>query len=137
MRLSTIKKKAHELFDEASFLAHINNQDEYEQALETLDALMDDYDNNIPLIEILSASIERWEESAEEFSEFNKRINNLSVDHVVLKTLMEQYHLGVADFPEIGSKSLISKIVNNKRSLTKEHIAALSHRFKIDPSLFF
>ena len=66
-----IKKKAHELFDEASFLAHINNQDEYDQALETLDALMDDYDNNIPLIEILSASIERWEESAEEFAEFN------------------------------------------------------------------
>lgn len=77
MRLSTIKKKAHELFDEASFLAHINNQGEYEQALETLDALMDDYDNNTPLIEILSVSIERWEESAEEFSEFNKRINNL------------------------------------------------------------
>ena len=137
MRLSTIKKKAHELFDEASFLAHINNQDEYEQALETLDALMDDYDNNIPLIEILSASIERWEESAEEFSEFNKRINSLQVDHVVLKTLMEQYHLGVADFPEIGSKSLISKIINNKRGLTKEHIIALSHRFKINPSLFF
>ncbi len=137
MRLSTIKKKAHELFDEASFLAHINNQDEYEQALETLDALMDDYDNNIPLIEILSASIERWEESAEEFTDFNKRINSLQVDHVVLKTLMEQYHLGVADFPEIGSKSLISKIINNKRHLTKEHIIALSHRFKISPVLFF
>ncbi len=137
MRLSTIKKKAHELFDEASFLAHINKQDEYAQALETLDALMDDYDNNIPLIDILSASIERWEESAEEFTEFNKRINSLQVDHVVLKTLMEQYNLGVADLPEIGSKSLISKIINNKRSLTKAHITALSHRFKISPSLFF
>lgn len=137
MKLSIIKKKARELFDEASFLAHINNQDEYEQALETLDALMDDYDSNIPLVEILSASIERWEESAEEFTEFNKRINNLQVDHVVLKTLMEQYNLGVADFPEIGSKSLISKIINNKRHLTKEHIAALSQRFKISPSIFF
>jgi HTH-type transcriptional regulator/antitoxin HigA len=137
MKLSTIKKKAHELFDEASFLAHINNQDEYEQALETLDALMDDYDNNIPLIEILSASIERWEESAEEFAEFNKRINSLPTEHAVFKTIMEQYNLGVADFPEIGSKSLISKIINNKRHLTKEHIAALSQRFKLSPSLFF
>lgn len=137
MRLSTIKKKAHELFDEASFLVHINNQDEYEQALETLDALMDDYDNNIPLIEILSASIERWEESAEEFTGFNKRISSLSTEQAVFKTLMEQYNLGVADFPEIGSKSLISKIINNKRHLTKEHITALSRRFKINPSLFF
>ena len=137
MRLSTIKKKAHELFDEASFLAHIHNQDEYEQALETLDALMDDYDNNIPLIEILSASIERWEDSAEEFTEFNKRINNLPTEQAVFKIIMEQYNLGVADFPEIGSKSLISKIINNKRHLTKEHIAALSQRFKLSPSLFF
>lgn len=137
MRLSTIKKKAHELFNEARFLAHINDQDEYEQALETLDALMDDYENNIPLIEILSASIERWEESAEEFAEFNERINALKVDSAVLKIIMEQYHLGVADFPEIGSKSLISKIINNKRHLTKEHIAALSQRFRISPSVFF
>ena len=40
--------------------------------------------------------------------------------------LMEQYGLGVADFPEIGSKSLISKIMNNERSLTRNHIKALS-----------
>ena len=71
------------------------------------------------------------------FSECYIRINSLSTDRVILKTLMEQYNLGVADFPEIGSKSFISKIIHNKRHLTKEHIAALSHRFKISPSLFF
>jgi len=49
---------------------------------------------------------------------------------------MEQYGLGVADFPEIGSKSLVSKILNKKRRLTLDHIHAISKRFKIDPALF-
>lgn len=138
MQLSSIKKRAHALFDDAGFLAHINNQDEYEQALETLDALiMDDYDSNRALIEILSTSIERWEDSAAEFAEFNKRVTDLPSDCATLKVLMEQYNLGVADLPEIGSKSLISKIINNKRRLTKEHIAILSNKFHINPSLFF
>ena len=49
---------------------------------------------------------------------------------------MEQYDLGVADFPEIGSKSLVSRIINRKRKLTLNHIHALSKRFGIDPALF-
>ena len=41
------------------------------------------------------------------------------------------------DFPKIGNKTLISKILNGRRSLTKEHIAKLSERFAISPALFF
>lgn len=55
-----------------------------------------------------------------------------------LKLLMEQHGLGVADFPEIGSKSLVSKILNGRgRKLTRNHIAALSKRFGLSPALFF
>jgi HTH-type transcriptional regulator/antitoxin HigA len=55
-----------------------------------------------------------------------------------LKLLMEQHNLGVADLPEIGSKSLVSKILNKKgRTLTKAHIVALSNRFGVSPALFF
>src|SRR3990167_6917580 len=99
MRVEAIKRKAHSLFDSAPFLAHIHNQDDYEQAL----ALMDN------LIEILSVSIERWEDSADEFSNFNARIADISAGIATLKIIMEQYKLGVADLPEIGSKSLVSK----------------------------
>jgi len=56
----------------------------------------------------------------------------------VLKLLMEQHHLGVADLPEIGSKSLVSKILNGRgRNLTKDHIDALSKRFSVSPAIFF
>lgn len=137
MQLETIKKKAHALFDSASFLVHINSHGEYEEALAMMDALIDDYDDNRALIEVLSISIERWEDSADEFAAFNERIEKLETGEAVLKIIMQQYNLGVADFPEIGSKSLVSKIVNNKRKLTRDHIAALSKRFGISPSLFF
>ncbi len=51
---------------------------------------------------------------------------------------MEQHGLGVADLPEIGSKSLVSKILNGRgRNLTRDRIAALSKRFSVSPALFF
>ncbi len=56
------------------FVAHIETQDDYKQALELMDQLVDDYDTNRLLIEVLSASIERWEDQAEEFSDFNAAV---------------------------------------------------------------
>ena len=35
---------------------------------------MQDYDTNRLLIEVLSANIERWEDQAEEFSDFNAAV---------------------------------------------------------------
>lgn len=136
MGFAMIKKKAHFLFAEASFISHINNEAGYEKALSLMDELIEDYDYNRPLIEILAVSIERWENESKEFREFNARIQALDSGSTVLKVLMDQYQLGVADFPEIGSKSLVSKILNNKRRLTLDHIKALSKRFGIDPVLF-
>lgn len=137
MRVSSIKKKAHALFDQAGFLVKIKNASEYQQALMLMEALIEDYDDNQALIEILSTTIEKWENKEGNFTDFNNRIKNVDQGRAVLYILMEQYQLGVADFPEIGSKSLLSKILNGERNLTKEHIATLSKRFKLDPGLFF
>ena len=94
-------------------------------------------DNQRSLIEVLSVAIARWEDTSQEFVEFNQRISELDGGVSVLKVLMEQHGLGVADLPEIGSKSLVSKIMNNERSLTRSHIEALSKRFGVSPALFF
>ena len=136
MAFGALKKKAHTLLDQASFISHIDNDDEYQLALALMDELIEDYDYNRHLIEILSVSIERWEEEAKEFSEFNAAIREMETGSAILKVIMDQYRLGVADFPEIGSASLVSKIVNNKRRLTLAHIHALSKRFKIDSAIF-
>jgi HTH-type transcriptional regulator/antitoxin HigA len=51
--------------------------------------------------------------------------------------LMKQHGLGVADFPEFGDKSLVSRILSGSRNLTKQHIQKLAKRFGVSESLFF
>jgi HTH-type transcriptional regulator/antitoxin HigA len=55
----------------------------------------------------------------------------------VLLFLMEQHQLTQSDLPEIGSQSHVSKVLNEKRQLTLEQIAALSKRFGVSPAVFF
>ena len=97
---------------QASFLVEIVNEDDHELAL--MDELIEDYDNQQVLIELLSHSIEPWENSSADFTEFNQRISRDDPDVSTLRELMDQHNLKVADLPEIGSKSLVSKILNQK-----------------------
>ncbi len=94
------------------YIAHINNQDDYERALELMDELIDDYETNKQLIQLLATSLERWEDGAVEFADFNKALAGVEPGIAVLKTLMIQHRLGVADLPELGSKSNVSKLLN-------------------------
>ncbi|MFN2361999.1 MAG: type II toxin-antitoxin system HigA family antitoxin [Marinobacter sp.] len=121
------------------FVAHIETQDDFEQALKLMDQLVDDYDANRLLIEILAASIERWEDQAAEFSDFNAAVAETDRGIAVLKTLMAQHCLGVADLPELGSKGNVSKILNGAegKKLTRKHMEALGKRFGVSPVLFF
>lgn len=66
------------------------------------------------------------------------RIDQVNPAVSALRLLMEQLGLGVNDLPEIGSKSYVSKILNERdRQLTRQHIEALSRRFQVSPALFF
>ncbi|MCY1466058.1 Antitoxin HigA [compost metagenome] len=55
----------------------------------------------------------------------------------MLKFLMEQNHLTGSDLPEIGDKSVVSRTLNGKRTLSSADIQALSQRFHVEPSVFF
>jgi HTH-type transcriptional regulator/antitoxin HigA len=138
MNFAQLKTKATDLFSEASFVHHIDNDADYEQALALMDELIEDYDQYRPLIELLSIAIEKWEEEAPEFAEFNQRIAALDDGIAVLRTLMDQYQLKAEDLKEeIGSKSLVSMILSGSRKLTRDHIQSLSERFRLEPSVFF
>ncbi len=128
-----------EALSQVPFVAHIESQDDYERALELMDELVDDYDANRLLIEILAVSIERWEDQATEFSDFNAAVAETDRGIAVLKTLMAQHGLGVADLPELGSKGNVSKILNGAegKKLTRKHMEALGKRFGLSPVLFF
>jgi HTH-type transcriptional regulator/antitoxin HigA len=128
-----------EALAQVPFVAHIETQNDYERALELMDQLVDDYEANKPLIEILAVSIERWEGQATEFSDFNAAVAETDSGIAVLKTLMAQHGLGVADVPELGSKGNVSKILNGAegKKLTRKHMEALGRRFDVSPALFF
>ncbi|OGT51274.1 MAG: hypothetical protein A3E84_04160 [Gammaproteobacteria bacterium RIFCSPHIGHO2_12_FULL_42_13] len=122
---------------EASFICRIRNENEHETALILMEELIEEYDLYRPLIEILSRSIDLYENESITFKKFNAKIKSVDSSIAVLKILMDQNQLGVSDFPEIGSKSLVSKILHGKRRLTVDHINALCKRFGIEPAVFF
>lgn len=126
----------------ANTILHIKNDNDYEAALQVVEMLLQEakYDEHDPLnglIDIVSNAIEVYERGSPEFKDFYKKLHEEEQDIAVLRLLMDQHNLGVADFPEIGDKSLISKILSGERNLTKNHIKKLSERFSIDPGLFF
>jgi HTH-type transcriptional regulator/antitoxin HigA len=63
-----------EALAQVPYIARINNEDDYVRALKLMDELVDDYDTNKQLIELLETSIERWEDGANEFADFNKAV---------------------------------------------------------------
>lgn len=138
MNFLEVKQQANFLFSHAEFLVHIKNEEEYKRALSLMDELIEEYDLYRSLIDVLSHSVEEWEDSASEFSEFNRNIKQLDSGVAVLRTLMLQYRLKTNDFKsEIGGKSMVSMVLNGSRMLSRSHIQALSTRFHISPAIFF
>lgn len=109
---------------------------DYEDALRMVEYLVE-HEPDSPLVDMLAARIEKYEDEAPEFAEFNARIASVPAGVSVLRVIMDQYHLTQSDFEqEIGKKSLVSRILSGQRSLTLAHIKALAARFHIKPELF-
>ncbi|WP_395947283.1 type II toxin-antitoxin system HigA family antitoxin [Caedibacter taeniospiralis] len=76
-----------------------------------------------------------------------KQVNNYESKHFsfensanakdVLLYLIKMYGLTQKDLPEIGSQSLVSKILKGERELTLTHIKALSKRFNVSVNIWF
>ena len=56
---------------------------------------------------------------------------------VELKALMMNHNLTGSDLPEVGDKTMVSKVLNEKRPLTRPAIERLAKRFGIRPAMFF
>ncbi|MFK5915778.1 MAG: hypothetical protein QM484_15535 [Woeseiaceae bacterium] len=80
-------------------------------------------------IEGFAKAIASYENKLPEVQAFEEEVAITPADIIMLRLLMEQHELKGTDFPEIGDKILISKILNGSRSLTKDHITKLAERF--------
>jgi len=121
---------------------HIADEGHYEEALSLIEELLEEAEdsNDDPLnglVDILGRAIGDYEARVEELATFDAVAHEGPADVATLRLLMDQHGLGVADFPEIGDKSLISRILSGTRNLTKQHIEKLANRFNISPALFF
>ncbi|TGC01755.1 helix-turn-helix domain-containing protein [Escherichia sp. E2661] len=129
-------KATRELVNAVPFLGSSDSEDDYREALELVEFLIEEDDTN-PLIDFLASRIAEYENNHEKFAEFDKAVAAMPVGVALLRTLIDQHNLTYADLKnEIGSKSLVSQILSGQRSLTISHIKALSARFGVKPEWF-
>ena len=114
----------------------IATNEQYEELVNLMGELVEDYDSNQTLINLLFPVIESYENEAERFRAFNKSIEDADAAVSMLALIIDQNNFKLDEFPEIGGKSYLSQILNGKKSMTLSHIKALSSRFGI-PSYMF
>jgi HTH-type transcriptional regulator/antitoxin HigA len=121
---------------------HIADAEHHAHALALLDGLFEEAEDapEEPLnavIAVLSQAIDAYERRDRALVAFESRACEGPPELATLRLLMDQHGLGLADLPEIGSKSMVSRVLSGERDLSKKHIQALARRFRIDPGLFF
>ena len=142
MNNATLKNACYDFAEVAAPYLHIKDDKHYEETLALIESLLQETEDTFDdpmnaIIDILSHSIEAYENKDNELTEFEARAMGQPADLAALRVLMDQHDLGTADLPEIGSKSMVSRVLSGERSLNKKHIQALSTRFNINPGLFF
>ena len=142
MNAIALKNACHDFAQTAAPYLHIQNNEAYEETLALLEELLQEAEDSLDdpinaIIDMLSDSIEAYESMDKELAEFEARAMQQPTDLALIRLLMDQYNLGTNDLPEIGSKSMVSRVLSGERALNKNHIKALSERFNIDPGLFF
>lgn len=112
----------------------IRNDEEYDQAVKRLNALIDIVGSNerhllYELLDTLGSCVHAYEEAHYAIPEVS------GAD--VLRFLMEEHGFKQADLREIGSQGVVSEILNGKRDLNARQIRLLAKRFHVSPAVFF
>jgi HTH-type transcriptional regulator / antitoxin HigA len=117
----------------AEFLPQaIDSEAEYDRALaiaERLTSKKDRTEAEIKFLKLLVVLIEDYE--AEHYP-----MDDVA-PHELLQHLMESNHTRQADLVElIGSRGVVSEVVNGKRAISKAQAKALGEFFSVSPGLF-
>ncbi len=111
----------------------INNESEYDNALEIVDILMSRNELTPEETELLQL----WVILIEDYEDQNYPMAESTPQEVLLH-LMEVKKVRQVDLTGIlGSKGVVSEVVNGKRSISKAQAKSLGEFFKVNPSLFF
>ena len=103
---------------------------EYTQALFSLTAKSEPTADEEEAIGLITLLIERYESQHYPVPD--------AAPNEVLRFLLDQNGLSQRDVAaELGSESTVSLVLSGKRPLNRDHIATLSRRFHVSPSVFF
>lgn len=112
------------------------SEQDYNNALELVEALLIENPAS-PLLDIVCARITEYESQQTDIQALRAEMDAIPAGLAVLRTLMDQYNLTISDFAdEIGSKSMVSRVLKGERQLNVNHIKKLSDRFNISPAAF-
>ncbi len=110
----------------------ITTEVEYDQALETVEKLMADQQRTPEQTAILQLLVTL----IEEFETKHYPIEPSS-PHAMLEHLMDARGIKQSDLVGIiGSKGVVSEVVNRKRAISKAQAKALGEFFNVSPALF-
>lgn len=142
MTAATLLKACHSFARQTAPHLNIVDEKHHQETLQALEKLLEKAEDsphdplNI-IIEMLSRAVEQYENRDQELVSFDESAMCHPQELVMLRTLMNQYNLTMSDLPEIGSKSMVSRVLSGERQLSKKHILALAKRFRIKPDYFF
>jgi len=121
-------------FHAISHVGHIEDDRDYEASIQLTDALISEgaMEETHPQHSLFMAI-------SDLVYAYDQRHDAMSAPQSaqVLRFIMEQHGLKLAQLPEIGRQSEVSEILVGRRSLTAHHIRSLSARFGISPNAFF
>jgi HTH-type transcriptional regulator/antitoxin HigA len=131
--MSVITPQLKQSWMKISPLLNIQNEREYDKAVERLNSLIDEVgtDEDHPLyslLDTLGTIIHAYEEQHYPMPKCR--------DGEALQFLMDEHNLTQSDLSEVGSQGVVSEIVRGKRELNVRQIRALAKRFKVSPSVF-
>ena len=114
-------------------LFSIRDEKEYDKAIATLNALVDEVGTNeqhplYELLDTLGTVIHAYEEKHHPIPECS------GVE--VLRLLMEEHQLEPSDLTELGPPNIVLEILSGDRDLTVTHIHALAETFQVSPAVF-
>lgn len=131
--MSVITPQIKRSWTKVSPLLNIQNEREYDEAVERLNGLIDEVgmDEDHPLyslLDTLGTVVHAYEEKHHAMPQCS--------GGDLLQFLMQEHGLTQSDLPEVGSQGVVSEIIRGKRELNVRQIRALTKRFKVSPAVF-
>jgi HTH-type transcriptional regulator / antitoxin HigA len=111
----------------------LHNEDEYDAAVERLNALVDEIGTNqdhplYSLLDTLGSLIHAYEQE--------HHFIPCATGPEVLEYLMDEHDLTATDLPELGTPALIARILAGEEEMSVQQVRSLAERFHVSPAAF-